>query len=384
VVLLTGAPATVPSTVAAHYSSIEERLRTLQKLGAAGVLVIPNPRLEEVPWERMSAMRSQLGQTMDLTDPSMKMGTSINVAASVNPTYAASLMGIPGERFAEILKLDAAKQPLPKFEVPGRLRGVITYSQSSLTSNNVLAVMPGSDAKLKDEYVLLSAHLDHVGIADPINGDSIYNGAMDNASGVATLLEVARRLRDTGEQPKRSLLLLASTGEEIGLLGSKFFAGRPTVPITNIVANINLDMFLPIVPLRIVRGYGVGESDLASYLEAASKEVGVTVQDDPEPERNIFIRSDQYSFIKRGVPALFLSAGWEPGSEEEKIATAWFSSRYHAPSDDLNQPVDLQAADRFNRLMTRLSVRIANADRAPQWRNDSFFRSFANPGKQSD
>jgi Zn-dependent M28 family amino/carboxypeptidase len=123
---------------------------------------------------------------------------------------------------------------------------------------------------------------------------------------------------------------------------------------------------------------------LASYLEAASKEVGVTVQDDPEPERNIFIRSDQYSFIKRGVPALFLSAGWEPGSEEEKIATAWFSSRYHAPSDDLNQPVDLQAADRFNRLMTRLSVRIANADRAPQWRNDSFFRSFANPGKQSD
>jgi Zn-dependent M28 family amino/carboxypeptidase len=137
---------------------------------------------------------------------------------------------------------------------------VITYSQSSLTSNNVLAVMPGSDAKLKDEYVLLSAHLDHVGIADPINGDSIYNGAMDNASGVATLLEVARRLRDTGEQPKRSLLLLASTGEEMGLLGSKFFAGRPTVRITNIVANINLDMFLPIVPLRIVRGYGVGES----------------------------------------------------------------------------------------------------------------------------
>jgi Zn-dependent M28 family amino/carboxypeptidase len=201
--------------------------------------------------------------------------------------------------------LDAAKQPLPKFAVPGRLRGVITYSQSSLTSNNVLAVMPGSDAKLKDEYVLLSAHLDHVGIADPINGDSIYNGAMDNASGVATLLEVARRLRDTGEQPKRSLLLLASTGEEMGLLGSKFFAGRPTVPITNIVANINLDMFLPIFPLRIVRGYGVGESDLASHLEAASKEVGVTVQDDPEPERNAFIRSDQYSFIKRGVPALF-------------------------------------------------------------------------------
>jgi Zn-dependent M28 family amino/carboxypeptidase len=200
---------------------------------------------------------------------------------------------------------------------------------------------------------------------------------MDNASGVATLLEVARMLRDAGERPKRSLLFLACTGEEMGLLGSKYFAGHPTVPIGKVVANVNLDMFLPIVPLRMVRGYGVNESDLAGHLEAAAKDVGVAVQDDPEPERNIFIRSDQYSFIKQGVPALFLSAGWEAGSPDDKTAIAWFSNRYHAPSDDLNQPVNLEAADRFNQLMTRLTVRVANGERAPRWKEDSFFRTFA-------
>jgi Zn-dependent M28 family amino/carboxypeptidase len=185
-----------------------------------------------------------------------------------------------------------------------------------VSSPNVAAVFPVRDAALRNEYVLLSAHLDHVGIADPINGDRIYNGAMDNASGVATLLEVARALRADARGPRRSILLLACTGEEMGLLGSKYFAARPTVPIQNIVASINLDMFLPIVPLRMVRGYGVSESDLAEHLVAAARDLGVAVQDDPEPERNIFIRSDQSSFIKRGVPSLFLSVGFDLNRSE--------------------------------------------------------------------
>jgi Zn-dependent M28 family amino/carboxypeptidase len=163
----------------------------------------------------------------------------------------------------------------------------------------------------------------------------------------------------------------------MGLLGSKYFASRPTVPIGNVVANVNLDMFLPIIPLRMVRGYGVGESDLSVHLEAAAKEIGVTVQEDPEPEQNIFIRSDQYSLIKQGVPALFLSIGFEPGSAESQTVTTWFRERYHAPSDDLNQPVKLDAAARFNQLMRLLTVAIANADQRPRWRDDSFFRTFA-------
>ena len=224
--------------------------------------------------------------------------------------------------------------------------------------------------------MLLSAHLDHVGIGDAVNGDAIYNGAMDNASGVATLLVTSRMLRDHGV-PGRSVVFLACTGEEQGLLGSKYFANRAGLPMRDVVANVNLDMFLPIVPLRIVRGYGVGESSLASDLAAAAEELDIAVQNDPEPERNIFIRSDQYSFIQKGVPALFLSVGYNAGTPEARTMAEWFATRYHAPSDDVEQPIDRQAADRFNELMVRLTTRIANAKQRPTWNSGSFFRRFA-------
>ena len=378
VAFLQGAPPGVPSTVAAHYSSLEERTRNLQRLGGVGLLYIGNPRLAEIPWERLSAMRAQFTRIMDLTEPELSGWSSrVRVVAGVNAEHAPTVLGIPPARFAEILKLDADKQPVPTFPVGGRLRGTVTYERSPATSDNVAAVMPGNDPKLKDEHVVLSAHLDHTGVGDPVNGDSIYNGAMDNASGVATLLEVARMLHEASERPRRSILFFACTGEEMGLLGSKYFASRPTVPIGDVVANVNLDMFLPIIPLRMVRGYGMGESDLSVHLEAAAKEIGVTVQEDPEPELNIFIRSDQYSFIKQGVPALFLSFGFESGSAESQTVTTWFRERYHSPSDDLNQPVKLDAAARFNQLMRLLTVAIANADQRPRWRDDSFFRTFA-------
>jgi Zn-dependent M28 family amino/carboxypeptidase len=179
---------------------------------------------------------------------------------------------------------------------------------------------------------------------------------------------------------RRSILLLACTGEEKGLLGSKYYAERSTVEMHQVVANINLDMFLPIVSLRMVRGYGLGESDLSDRLRGAAAQLGIEVQEDPEPERNIFIRSDQYNFIKKGVPALFLSFGVAKDSPEQEIATAWFRDRYHSPSDDLSQPVDKEAAATFNHFMATLAREIANADARPQWRADSFFRRFAAAG----
>ena len=157
---------------------------------------------------------------------------------------------------------------------------------------------------------MLSAHLDHVGVGEPIDGDSIYNGAMDNASGIATLLEAARLLEESAQSLRRSVIFPACTGEEKGLLGSRYYASRPTVDINNVVANINLDMFLPLFPLEVVRGYGLGESDLGDRLRAAAENIGIGVQEDPTPERNIFIRSDQYNFIKKGIPALFLGFGF--------------------------------------------------------------------------
>jgi Zn-dependent M28 family amino/carboxypeptidase len=314
---------------------------------------------------------------MDLADPELATAGVVQLAAIISPEHTSLLFEGSSISFDQVLAADRQDMPLPRGDLDGALEATIAIETSTVSSPNVIAVFPGSDAALGDEYVLLSAHLDHVGVGDPIDGDSIYNGTMDNASGVATLLEVARALRAGDVATRRSILLLACTGEEMGLLGSEYFAARPTVPMSNVVAAINLDMFLPIVPLRTVRGYGVGESDLAGYLEAAARDLGIEVQDDPQPERNIFIRSDQYSFIKRGVPALFLGVGYDMESADGETMTGWFARRYHAPSDDLDQPIDLESAAAFNRLMTALTLRVANADQRPAWKDDSFFRRIA-------
>lgn len=247
----------------------------------------------------------------------------------------------------------------------------------SLESPNVAGLLPGSSGKLKDEYVILSAHLDHLGIGRPVNGDNIYNGAMDDASGIATVLEVARILKKAGARPKRSILFLAVTAEEKGELGSRYFATHPTVPANRIVADINLDMFLPLYALRYLEVQGLEESTLGETVRAAAKELDVEVQPDNEPEQNRFVRSDQYSFIRRGIPALAFKFGYAAGSQDEKIRKDWVGSRYHRPSDDLNQTVDREAAAKFERIILGLVERVADAPGRPQWHKDSFFRRFA-------
>lgn len=231
------------------------------------------------------------------------------------------------------------------------------------------------DPKLKSEYVLLSAHLDHVGRGAPVNGDSIYNGAMDNAAGIATLLEIAAALRESRPKLRRSVLFAAVTGEEKGLLGSQYFAGH--APNGAIVANLNVDMFLPLFPMRILTAIGGQESDLGDRLRAVAAPLGVAIQNDNEPQRNLFIRSDQYNFIKHGVPSLAFKVGYTKGSAEEATAKKWLAERYHAPSDDVHQPVDLKAAADFNRLILLLTESIANETGRPKWKQESFFRRFA-------
>jgi Zn-dependent M28 family amino/carboxypeptidase len=230
---------------------------------------------------------------------------------------------------------------------------------------------------LKHEYVVLSAHLDHLGIGKPINGDSIYNGAMDNGSGSAMLLDVAASLKRSHEQLKRSVLFVWVTGEEKGLLGSRYFATNPTVPAGRIVADLNTDMFLPIVPLKVLTVYGLAESDLGERATVVATKLGYRVQPDPEPLRNLFIRSDQYSFIKQGIPSLAMKVGFDAGTPEEKIFKDWLTERYHAPSDDANQPVDLAAAAGFEEVMRGLTLQIADDPHRPAWNKDSFFRRFA-------
>ena len=258
--------------------------------------------------------------------------------------------------------------------IQARAKVIVT----DVTSKNIVARLPGSDPKLKAQNVVLSAHLDHIGIGEPINGDKLYNGAMDNGSGSALLLDIAAHLAQSKTKPRRSLLFVWVTAEEKGLLGSRYFAANPTVPAKSIVADVNTDMFLPIFPLKIVTVYGLDESDLGDMIRQVAAKENVAVQPDPEPLRNIFIRSDQYSFIREGVPSLAMKVGFEKGSPEEAIEKKWLTDRYHAPSDDLNQPVDLAAAAKFEDLVRGLALDVADADQPPHWKEDELLQALRN------
>ena len=226
--------------------------------------------------------------------------------------------------------------------------------------------------------MVLSAHIDHIGIGEPVNGDRIYNGAMDNASGSAVLLDISSSLKKSPEKLKRSILFVFVTGEEKGLLGSKYFTANPTVDPNSMVADINIDMFLPIIPLKVLTVYGLAESDLGNMARGVAQSHGINVQPDPEPLRNVFIRSDQYNFIRRGIPALAMGVGFDPGSpDQKKIFKDWLTQRYHAPSDDLNQPVELSAAAQYEDIIRGLMISVANNAQRPQWKSDSFFRRYA-------
>ena len=199
---------------------------------------------------------------------------------------------------------------------------------------------------------------------------------MDNASGIASLIDVAERLKEQGVALKRSILFVAVTGEEKGLLGSRYFAGAPTVDPRAIVANVNTDMFLPLFPMKRLTVYGLDESDLGDDAAAVARAANIEPEPDPEPKRNVFIRSDQYSFIRRGIPAVALKVGFLKGSPDEQTAKQWLTDRYHAPADDLDQPVDIRAAADFDALVARLIERVANRPTRPTWKPDSFFRRF--------
>ncbi len=375
VVYLSGPPPSVPGPLAAHMQSARERTAVLNRLGAIGLAAIPNPKHMDIPWERVALNR--LLPAMSLADPTLDDGQGQQIAITINPARADKWFASSGHDFREVLEADDAGKPLPHFTLTPTLHTKVSVARTDVQSQNVAAVLRGTDPALKDEYVVLTAHLDHLGVGKPINGDPIYNGAMDNAAGVATLLDVAASLKEAKIRLRRSVLFVAVTGEEKGLLGSRFFATFPTVEPKKIVANLNVDMFLPLFPLKKLAVFGLVESDLGADAVASAKVVGVTAVADPEPKRNLFIRSDQYSFIRQGVPALAFKVGFDAGSPEEKIAKAWLKECYHAPSDDLNQPVDKPAAAAFNALIANLVERVANRESRPRWNESSFFKRFA-------
>jgi Zn-dependent M28 family amino/carboxypeptidase len=374
-VIVTGSPADVPAALSAHYQSRAERWKALKAAGAIGLIQIPNPASMEMSWARSALNRNH--PSMDLVGAEFNETAGAQIAVVFNPAYADLLLQASGHTFEEIAALAKDRKPLPRFPLTVSVSATTVTHAQDVLSTNIVAQIPGSDPKLKHEYVVLSAHIDHVGIGEPINGDRIYNGAMDNGSGSALLLDIARSLKQTHTQLKRSVLLVWVTGEEKGLLGSKYFAEHPTVAPKAMVADINTDMFLPIIPLKVLTIFGLSESDLGDRATQVATKLGLPVQPDPMPLHNVFIRSDQYNFVRHGVPSLMIEVGAAPGSAEEKTLQVWRTERYHAPSDDAKQPVDLASAAGYEEVIRALVIEIANDPRRPEWKQDSFFRRYA-------
>ena len=300
------------------------------------------------------------------------------VAFRFNHADAELLFAGSGHSYQEMLALQAAGKPLPRFAMGATLRASMKMESADIESDNILAVLPGSDPVLKDEYVVVSAHLDGYGYGEPWNGDRIYNGAFDDEAYVATLIDMAERLHEAGRRFKRSVLFCVVTGEEKGLLGSKYFVAHPTVAKEKMVADINLDQLRPIFPLKILTTLAVDESTLGATVKQVAGTMGIRIQADPEPERNLLRRSDHYSFMQIGVPAVGFIFGYEKGSPEEKVYRQWYAERYHSPADDLNQPWDPEAAAKFNDFFNRVVAAVADAGERPQWKAGSRFATSGN------
>ena len=375
VVAITGAPSNLPGAVRAHFSSAAERVKRLTAAGALGVLAISNPKVVDVPWERTSAAR--LIPAMSLDGSAFSGDQTPLLSAGLNAARAAWLFEGTAHSLASLFELASAGKPLPHFPLNVSFQARAKVVKTRLVSHNVCGMLKGTQPA---ESVVLSAHLDHLGVDPGAKGaDKVYNGAMDNAAGIATLIETARKMVERQARVARSIVFVAVTAEEKGLLGSHFFAHRPPAAAGAIIADINFDMFLPIHAMTKVMAFGLEESTLRKPLEEVTARLGLGLHGDLEPHRNRFIRSDQYSFIQRGIPALALKVGYDPATPEAELQKQWTAQRYHALSDDLTQPVDFEAAAKFNSVVRELAVAVANAPDRPAWNESSFFRRFAAP-----
>lgn len=287
---------------------------------------------------------------------------------------ATALFAGSGHDAATVLQLGGAKRPLPNVELPGRLRVQLAVTRRDIASPNVLAVLPGSDASLADEYVVVSAHLDGYGKGSPVDGDTLYNGTLDDAAYVALLIQMADDIKRRGlPAPKRSILFAAFTGEEKGLLGSRWFVAHPTVPPARLTADVNLDQLRPLFPLRILTAEALSDSTLGETARAVAASRHIELRNDTEPERNLLRRADQYPFLVAHIPAISFIFGYDPGTDAETRYREWYRVRYHRPQDDLAQPVDFHAAADFNAFFYALVGAIADGTMRPSLHPDSAF-----------
>jgi len=341
------------------------KMATARKKGAAGVIAVAPQRMLE-PITKWSLVRRRFSRfSYGAIDPTM---TEPFAAVQINYLKASQLMKSIGKDYATIHEQLVAGSP-QSFDFNFDATVTATSNHKDSQSPNVAAMLPGSDPQLKEEVVVLSAHLDHVGVGNPVRGDSIYNGTVDNASGSSAILTIANTLSKMAP-PKRSVLFLWVTGEERGLIGSRYWAKNPTIEPDRIVANQNIDMMNGLfMGAADIVAYGYEHSNLAEAVDVGSEKLSFTVMDDPSPEQNFFVRSDQYSFVQQGIPAIWI---WSREENDEGRFDTWWRKNYHRPSDDMQNTLSeegiLQEL-RANFLMTHY---IASEMESIQWNEDSF------------
>jgi hypothetical protein len=339
--------------------------------GMAGILTIDATGGPEPPrWPVAYSVSITLAGTPAATGAPAPAGSG-TLAMRFNPAFADELLGGSGHTYRELADLAAAGKPLPRFPLPSSLRVRLKFESFDLSSENVLGVLPGSDPALAGEYIVISAHLDGYGIGEPWNGDRIYNGAFDDAAYVATLIDFAEKLRSAKKPLKRPVLFAVWTGEEKGLLGSRYYVAHPTIPKEKFAANVNLDQLRPIFPLKTLTTLAVDDSTIGDTVRQVASSMDIRIQSDPEPGRNLLRRSDQWNFMQIGVPAVGFIFGYEPGSPEEAIYRRWYAERYHSPKDDLERPWEPEAAAKFNDFFDKLVETLANAPEKPRWKAGS-------------
>jgi len=376
-VVFEGAPEYFPITQRAFYSSRNEKLKQLSERGAVAVLYISNPKKEdERPWAMDSGNWAVPGMRL-LDKNQMPIDSFPQLQASASVSLEATRKILDGAKYSADVLFDQLKQgKLKAFDLPGTLTIGGNTQLRTLQSSNVVAKLPGSDAKLAAENVVFSAHLDHIGIGAAVKGDSIYNGALDNALGIGIMLEAARSASVLSTKPKRSMLFIAVTGEEKGLLGADYFAKNPTVPKKSLVANINMDMPVILTELLDVVTIGVNHSSLQKQVEQAASDIGFLLSPDPAPDQVVFVRSDQFAFVRQGIPAVFLEGGVvakDPNIIGKNLLEKFLKTHYHQPSDDLKQPIHYPTAAKMAALNARIGQLVADDPYRPRWNLGDFF-----------
>lgn len=340
--------------------SAADRLNAAAAAGAVGLINIDDKAFNLEPPRWPAAYARTVTQAGAPAPAAPRL-----VVLRLNADVFGDVIAGTGRDAAALLAAGGRSEPLPAFDIPARLTARFAISRRNYTSENVVGVLPGTDPAVAGQHVLLGAHLDGYGYGEPVNGDRLYNGALDDAAYVATLIRFAERRGGRGL--RRPVVFAAFTGEEKGLLGSRWYADHPTVPAGSIAAVINLDQLRPLFPLNILTTLAVNDSTLGQTVREVAAPMGIRIQPDPEPERGLMQRADHWPFVQKGVPAVGFIFGYVPGTEAERRYREWYATRYHLPQDDLSTPIDWEAAGKFNRFFYALTERVADAATPPAW-----------------